>query len=168
MPPRCTGLGAVVLLCAAVSAAAGQAPRRGSTRDTLRSDVSLELLGKSLLYTFAYQRMINRSFGLEVGLGVLGASSSTENTTVVFVPLGAKLYVIPRDGSLFVTGGAVVVSAAVDAGPFDEGASDIYGYGGLGFEFRSPGGFMFRGTAYGLFAEGGYFIWPGLTIGYAF
>jgi hypothetical protein len=38
----------------------------------------------------------------------------------------------------------------------------------LGFEFRSPGGFLFRGTAYSLIAGGGWFIWPGLSVGYAF
>jgi hypothetical protein len=44
----------------------------------------------------------------------------------------------------------------------------VYSQFGLGFEFRSSGGFLFRGTAYGLISGGGYFIWPGLTVGYAF
>ncbi|HEX9610988.1 MAG TPA: hypothetical protein VF978_03800, partial [Gemmatimonadales bacterium] len=87
----------------------------------------------------------------------------------IFIPVSAKLYLIPKDGSLYVTGGAVFVTAAADQGPFDSGsAADFYGQLGLGFEFRSPGGFLFRGTAYGLFGNGSWFIWPGLSVGYAF
>jgi len=60
-----------------------------------------------------------------------------------------------------------LVSASTNSGPFDN-ATDFYGDVGLGFEFRSTGGFLFRGTAYVLFANGGYFIWPGISFGYAF
>ncbi|MGH7544753.1 MAG: hypothetical protein ACREKI_01060 [Gemmatimonadota bacterium] len=87
----------------------------------------------------------------------------------MFFPVNAKFYPIPKDGSLYVTGGAVLLTASSDAGPFgEEEAADFYGQVGLGFEFRSTGGFLIRGTAYGLFAEGEYFIWPGLSVGYAF
>jgi hypothetical protein len=58
------------------------------------------------------------------------------------------------------------VTAGTDTGPFDDSAT--YGYAGLGFEFRAESGFLFRGAAYGLFSGGGFWIWPGLTIGYAF
>ena len=155
--------------CAFVASLQAQAPlARPSTRTTQRNDVSIELLGKAALYSFGYQRMVTPALGLEVGLGAIGGGSSSENGTVVFLPVGAKLYVIPKDGSLFLTGGMVVVSASVESGPFSDSAAETYGYAGLGFEFRSSGGFMFRGTAYGLFAGGDYFIWPGVTIGYAF
>jgi hypothetical protein len=155
--------------CVFATSLQAQAPlARPHTRTTHRNDVSIELLGKAALYSFGYQRMVTPALGLEVGIGAIGGGSSSDNSTVVFLPLGAKLYVIPKDGSLFLAGGMVVVSASVDNGPFSDGATGTYGYGGLGFEFRSTGGFMFRGTAYGLFSDGSYFIWPGVTIGYAF
>jgi len=170
MSKRLAALGAAFLLAAASQAAAQAATApHPNTRSTMRNDVSLELLGKSALYTFAYQRMITPAFGLEVGVSALGGSTSSGgNSTVVFVPLGAKMYVIPKDGSLFLTGGINIVTATFSDGPFSDTGSGTFGYAGLGFEFRSSGGFMIRGTAYGLFASGDYFIWPGLTVGYAF
>jgi hypothetical protein len=111
--------------------------------------------------------MVGNSLGLEAGFGALGGGGTSTSTSIFFFPVNAKVYLIPKDGTLYLTGGAVLVTASTSSGPFDN-ATDFYGDVGLGFEFRSPGGFLFRGTAYALFAGGGWFIWPGLTIGYAF
>jgi hypothetical protein len=62
-------------------------------------------------------------------------------------------------------GVVVVATGSFDPGPIE---TDTFGYVGFGFEYRSTGGFLFRGTAYGLFADGEFVIWPGLHIGYAF
>ena len=138
------------------------------SRTKLPNDFGIELLGKSLLYSFTYQRMIGHALGLEGGLSALGGGSSEQNTTVIFIPVGAKFYIVPKNGSPFLTGGAVLVTASVESGPFRDSSSDTYGYAGLGFEYRSTGGFLFRGTAYGLFSGGDFFIWPGLHVSYAF
>jgi hypothetical protein len=168
MHDRLSVIVVAILLAVVVSRADAQGAGSPSARATLRNDVGIELLGKAAIYSFYYQRMVTTGLGLEAGLGALGGGSSTDNTLLVFVPVGAKAYLIPRDGSLFLTGGAVLASSVVNEGPFDGDASDFYGYVGLGFEFRSKGGFLFRAAAYGLFAEGAYFIWPGVTFGYAF
>ena len=107
--------------------------------------------------------MVTPSVGLQASLAALGGSAA--DATIVFIPLGGKLYFVPKDGSPFLTGGIVVLTGSADSGPIE---SATYGYAGLGFEFRSTGGFLFRGTAYGLIAGGQFFIWPGLHIGYAF
>jgi hypothetical protein len=168
MRERLSVIVVAILLTVVVSQADAQGGGSPSARATLRNDVGIELLGKAAIYSFYYQRMVTPGLGLEVGLGALGGGSSTDNTLLVFVPVGAKVYLIPRDGSLYVAGGAVLANAVVNEGPFTGDASDLYGYAGLGFEFRSSGGFLFRGAAYALFAEGAYFIWPGMTFGYAF
>jgi hypothetical protein len=165
---RLVAIGAAILVGAAGSQGQAQGSPAGISRATLRNDVGIELLGRALLYSFSYQRMLSAPVGLDVGLGVLGGSSSGDNTSIIFVPVGVRLYLIPKDGSLFLTGGGVLVTGSVDSGPFSDSATDTYGYAGLGFEYRSVGGFLFRTTAYGLFAGGDYFIWPGLSIGYAF
>ena len=167
MRERLTAIGAAILLCAAVSPGQAQGAAKPLVRATMRNDVGIELLGKALLYSFSYQRMVGTSLGLEAGFGALGGSGSSGSTAILFFPVSAKLYLIPKDGTLYLTGGAVLVTASTSSGPFDN-ATDFYGDVGLGFEFRSPGGFLFRGTAYALFADGGYFIWPGITVGYAF
>jgi len=139
------------------------------TRVDLPNDCGCELLGRSLLYTFSYQRQINNPFAVEAGISAFGGGGDEESTMIIFIPIGAKVYFIPKNGSPFVAGGINFVTATVDAGPFGEDSgSTTFGYAGLGMEYRSPSGFIFRGTAYGLIAEGGFFIWPGLYIGYAF
>ncbi len=164
-----TAIGAALLLCAPVSQGQAQGAAKPLVRATMRNDVGIELLGKALIYSFSYQRMVGPSLGLEAGLGALGGSGgSSSSTAILFVPVSAKVYLIPRDGTLYLTGGAVLATASTSSGPFDNSATNFYGQAGLGFEFRSSGGFLFRGTAYGLFGGGGYFIWPGLTVGYAF
>ncbi len=163
-----TAIGAAILLCAVVSQGQAQGAGKPLVRATMRNDVGIELLGKALAYSFSYQRMVSNSLGLEVAVGALGSGgSSSGSTTILFLPVGAKFYLIPKDGTLYLTGGAVLVSASTTSGPFDN-ATDFYGDVGLGFEFRSSSGFLFRGTAYALFASGGYFIWPGISLGYAF
>jgi len=158
-------LGSAVLLLLAIFL---QSPATAQSRLKLPNDFGIELLGKSLLYTFSYQRMVGQTLGLEVGISALGGGGSEGSTSIIFIPVGAKLYLIPKNGSLFLTGGATLLTASVDSGPFSDSGSSSYGHAGLGFEFRGEGGFLFRGTAYGLFSGDGFFIWPGLYVGYAF
>jgi hypothetical protein len=160
-------MGALLFGAGTGFSAHAQGPRLG-TRSTMKNDVGIELLGKSVVYSFNYQRMMTTGVGLEVGLGALGGGGGAgADATIIFVPFGAKLYLIPHDGSLYLTGGGVLFTGTVDEGPFDR-VTDIYAFAGLGFEFRSTGGFVFRGTAYSLVGGGEWFIWPGLTLGYAF
>ena len=135
---------------------------QAQSRAELRNDVGLELLGKGVYYSFSYQRMVTPSVGLQAGLA---AWNGVFNPTVVIIPLGGKFYFVPKDASPFLTGGVVVATGSFDPGPIETGT---FGYVGFGFEYRSTGGFLFRGTAYGLFADGEFVIWPGLHIGYAF
>lgn len=140
-------------------------------RQAMPNDFCIEILGRSLLYNFSYQRMLNANLGLEASISALGAGSTDGDggSTIIFTSLGGRLYMTRKEGSPFVTGGGVLVSASTDAGPFgDDESTGSYGYLGVGLEYRARGGMLFRGTAYGLVAEGGFFIWPGLTVGYGF
>lgn len=139
------------------------------SREELPNDFGIELLGRSLIYSFTYQRNLNNTFALEAGFSALGGGDSDDNTMWLFFPIGAKIYFVPKNGSPFIAGGINIVNASIDSGPFSDSETGSYYYAGLGFEYRSEGGFLFRGTAYGLIGEdGGFFIWPGLHVGYAF
>ncbi len=131
------------------------------SRDSLRSDFGIELLGKGLIYTFSYQHMVTSNVGIHGSLEALGGSDAL----VVAIPVGANLYFVNKDGSPFVTAGLSLLTGSVDVGDVD---SALYGFGGLGFEYRSMSGFVFRGTAYALVYSGEFLIWPGLHVGYAF
>jgi hypothetical protein len=157
-------------------------PARGETlaREKLPNDIGFELLGKSIGFSFLYQRSVNRYVGLEAGLGAVGVSEDVGtlespeevNSTEVMLPLGVRVYAIPQNRTLFVSGGLVfLTNGPTDSGSgsFGDGSfSGVYGYIGPGFEFRSEKGFTFRGTVYGLPTPIGTFIWPGLAVGYAF
>ena len=147
-----------------------QAGEGNTSRLKLRNSTGIELLGNSFLYSFYYQRMLNSSVGLDAGLAMYGGGGNGSSTFIAFIPAGAKVYLIPKNGSLYLTGGGVLLTATTDLGPIDDdnSASTLYGYAGLGFEYRAESGFTFRFTAYNIFIEGSYFIWPGLTFGYAF
>jgi hypothetical protein len=166
-----TALTTALAADAGAQSAAGEPGAGTAVREALPNDFCIEILGRSILYNFSYQRMLNPYVGLEAGFSALGGGSVSgdEGSTLLFGTAGGRLYFTRKDGSPFVTAGGVLLSVTTDAGPFGEDHSTgNYGYLGLGLEFRSRGGMLFRGTAYGLVAEGGFFIWPGLTAGYAF
>jgi hypothetical protein len=140
-------------------------PAQAQSRKTLPNDFGAELLGKAVIYNFSYQRMLNPWVGLQGGIEAFGAGSEEGSTNILFFPVGGNFYLIPKDGSMFLTGGIVFLTASSDEGPIDSGT---YSYTGLGFEYRATGGFIFRGTIYGLISGGNYVLWPGIHIGYAF
>ncbi len=129
----------------------------------LPNDFTLELLGRCLLYSLSYQRTITPHFGIELGGSLLGGSGAS----VAFISVGGRLYAVKGNASPCVAGGVVLVSGSTSSGPFDNSTSTSYGYIGPGFEYRSDGGFIFRGTVYFLIRDG-FFVWPGLQIGIAF
>lgn len=137
-------------------------------RKDLPNEVSLELGGKCLLYSFSYQRMLVEPFGLEVGVSMLGGASSGSSTSILFFTGGGKFYITQGNAAPYVGGGMVVISASTTTGPFTSSGSGSYGYAGPGFEYRFEGGFLLRGSVYALIGSGGFFVWPGASVGIAF
>lgn len=129
----------------------------------LPNDVSIELLGRCLVYSFSYQRLVNENVGLELGTSLLGGSEES----VLFFSAGARLYALRSNASPCISAGIVAVTASTGSGPFSSDNSTSYGYVGPGFEYRSSGGFVFRGTVYFLIRDG-FFVWPGVQCGIAF
>ncbi len=134
-----------------------------SSKAELKNDVTIEILGRCLLYSFSYQRTLSEHFGLELGASLLGGSGGS----VAFLTAGARAYALASNASPCIGGGIVFVTSATSAGP-GGGVSTSYGYVGPGFEYRSSSGFLFRGTVYFLIREDGFFVWPGLQVGIAF
>lgn len=132
------------------------------------NDLTLELGGKCLIYSLSYQRMIGRSAGLEVGLSYIGGGDEEGISGVFFANGGVRLYLTRNNAAPCLSAGAVFVSAATDAGPFDrKTGSMVYFYAGPGFEYRASGGFLLRGSVNFLF-KNYFYVWPGLTLGIAF
>jgi hypothetical protein len=133
------------------------------SRTELPNDVTLDLLGRCLVYSFSYQHIVTKDFGIEGGLSILGGSAAS----VVFISGGGRIYLSPRDAAPCISGGIVAVTASTGAGPFSSDASTAYFYAGPGFEYRSSGALVFRGSLYFLIRDG-FFVWPGVQVGIAF
>jgi hypothetical protein len=133
------------------------------SRTQLPNDLTLDGLGRCLAYSFSYQRIVTKDVGIEGGLSILGGSAAS----VVFITGGGRIYLSPRDAAPCISAGFVAVTAQTGAGPFSSDASTAYLYAGPGFEYRSSGGFVFRGSLYFLIRDG-FFVWPGVQVGIAF
>lgn len=129
----------------------------------LPNDLNIELLGRCGLYSFSYERLVSENFGIEAGVSIFGISEES----IVFFSGGGRLYLLKGNASPCISGGIVVVTQPTDSGPFSNDDSLSFGYAGPGFEYRSSGGFLFRGTVYFLIKDG-FLVWPGLQFGIAF
>ena len=157
-----------LLALVAVSRVGAQDHSAGPARLARPNDFSAEMLGRSILYTVSYSRMLTQAIGLEAGAGVF-TGTAPDTSTIITVPVGAKFYLTPSNNSLYLAGGAVFVSATLQRGPFqDAPGKSVYGYAGLGFEHRAIGGFVLRVTAYELFSGGAAHIWPAFSVGHSF
>ena len=134
------------------------------SRIELQNDVNIELLGRCLIYSFSYQRLINPTIGVEMGMSVIGGSSSSTE----FFTGGCRLYLLQKDATPCISGGIVVLAAPSNSAiSIDDRNSNLYGYVGPGFEYRSSSGFVLRGTVYFIISNG-FFVWPGVQVGVAF
>lgn len=157
---------AIAALLMAAAAVSFPAASQEIIREGRKHDVGIEFLGRAYLASLCYQWTPVRSIGLEAGIGAFQERITGEGDVVAFFPIGAKIYLAPRDDALFLSAGVTLMTESADAGSFEE--TEGYGYAGIGYEYRRAGGFLLRGTVYGLFADGEFDVWPGLTVGYAF
>lgn len=128
------------------------------------NDFTIELGGRCIIYSLSYQRTLGKQVGLEIGASMLGGTDAS----VIFLSGGARFYLGKNNAAPCLAGGIVFITAGTSAGPFSkDSTSGVYFYASPGFEYRNPGGFLFRGSVNFLIKEG-FFIWPGITLGIAF
>jgi hypothetical protein len=133
------------------------------------NDFTIELGGKCVLYSVNYSRTIGPSFALTAGASYFGASDFEESWGVFFLTGGLRAYMIKKDATPYIEGGVVWISAGTNAGPFGaDTESGTYFYVSPGFEFRSMGGFVFRGGVNLLIINSTFAVWPGIHLGIAF
>lgn len=138
------------------------------SRAVKKSDFTLELGGKFLLYSLSYQRMISETAGLEAGISYLGVGGGGDTASALGFSGGLRLYLTKKDAAPCLSAGIAYVTSGTGAGMFDESGSFVYFYAGPGFEYRASGGFLFRGSVNLLFSGDFFFVWPGLTFGVTF
>jgi hypothetical protein len=170
---KCRSALAVSLLLVSVL---GQSALAAHTRVTNPNAISFELLGRGLLYSVSYDRVLNDE--LAAGFGYGGVTTKvgdmSANQTASMIPAYINYYLAADQGSVYATAGAVLIansstaqgkSASVSG--IDFTSQSVIPQFGLGYENRGDSGFLFRVTAYGMIANK-FAPWAGFTFGYSF
>ncbi len=147
----------------------------GNTRVTNPNALSFELVGRGLLYSFAYDRVLNERLAAGVGVGSVSTTSvGGVSVSATVIPVYVNFYFSESAGSLFVTAGAALVASAStlanltsSAGSLQFSSSPILPEAGLGYEYRSDPGYLFRIAAYGILGNS-LIPWGGISFGYSF
>lgn len=141
-------------------------PTSEVSTDYRRNALSLELLGRGLLYSFDYDYLIHDDVALGIGASTYSFSSGTSSANVTFIPLYANYYFTPGEHRWFASGGVNLIHAS---GTLDQSekisGSGAAGIIGGGYEFRGESGFLFRASPY-VFVGKASGVWLGISIGY--
>jgi hypothetical protein len=142
-----------------------------NTRVSNPSAIIFELGGRNLLYSIGYDRVLNENFSAGVGFGTL-TTNTNQSTSVI--PVYVNYYFMQEAGSAYATAGADLLTNPTEISGSNSNASSlkftnspILPHLGLGYEYRSDTGFLFRITAYG-FVSSSVTPWGGVTFGYSF
>jgi hypothetical protein len=137
--------------------------------DMRRHNLSLELLGRGLLYSFNYDYMLTDDLALGAGFSRTSISAGRSDASAWILPVYANYYFTPGKHRVFATGGAnfVVASGTIDGSESKVTGSGLAGVVGGGYEFRADNGFLFRAAPY-LFVGKASGVWAGLSLGYSF
>jgi hypothetical protein len=147
------------------------------TRPTNPNALSLEVFGKTFLYTVQYDRAVTDDVFAGVGIGSVSLDNLDDTdagVSAVLVPVYAGYYFLRDQGSPFVIAGASLVTnhsettgKKTSLGGLEFGSNQVLAFFGAGYEVRTDSGFLFRVTGYG---EVGKSVkpWGGATFGYAF
>ena len=149
----------IPLAVAQIPIASGRAQAIRQLRPNL---VHAQLGGRGILFTLNYERYFGPRIGAGVGVLAIGSSDGI----VTLIPVFLSLNPVGNIHSLYLSPGAVFVAAGSPSeGDFD---STVFGAVEIGYQYQSATGFVIRPAFDILFAEGGFLIWPAVSIGASF
>jgi hypothetical protein len=149
-----------------------------NTRVTYPSAVSLEILGRSMLYTVAFDQVVNENLAVGGGFGTVSANDAVTgadlNRSIQMVPVYMNYYLLKEQGTPYFTAGATLVTnhnrvknSESATGNMKVPNSNVMPTIGAGYENRGDNGFLFRVTAYGVLAKK-ITPWVGFSFGLGF
>lgn len=130
--------------------------------------LSIELLGRGLLYSFDYDRSISDNFAVGAGIAGYSVSSGSASLSLLIIPVYGNYYFSPGPSRGFLTAGLDIVSASGSDSSNTISASGAVPTLGGGFEYRGEGGFLFRFPVYVVFGQGSTQFWFGIGLGFTF
>jgi hypothetical protein len=148
------------------------------TRVTYPSVVSVEMLGRAMLWSINYDQVLNDNLSVGAGYGsvstFLRGTDTDAGKSATFIPAYMNYYFIQDGNSPFVTAGVTLITNHASVKNFDTATgglelptSSVMPTFGGGFESRSDNQFLFRAAGY-LIAGRRIAPWLGFSFGYAF
>lgn len=131
-----------------------------------KNAMSLELLGRGLLYSFDYDRMVTDNLAVGAGASHYSISSGDASAGAWIIPVYANYYLTGGNSRWFATGGANLIFASGNVGDDAKvSGSGVAGVLGAGYEYRADNGFLFRAAPY-VFVGKTSGAWLGVSLGY--
>jgi len=148
-----------------------------NVRVTNPNAISVEALGRSLMYSVNFDRAMNEDMVAGFGFGgtpTKNAAGASAGITATMFPVYFNYYFLRDQGSLFATGGVSILTNSTSVngltsnpGGLDFNSSSVLPNFGVGYENRGDTGFLFRFTAYAIVGKS-LAPWIGFSLGYAF
>lgn len=168
----------VAVIVASVGMFQSLSAQAAHTRVTYPSAVSVEILGRSMLYTVAYDQVLNDDLAVGVGLGTVSLNFRGTDTdagkSATMIPVYMNYYFMKEGGSPFLTGGVTLITnhssvknLETTTGGLEIPSSNVMPTFGGGYENRGDNGFLFRIAAYAV-AGRSLTPWMGFSFGYSF
>ncbi len=140
--------------------------RNMNSNELRRNGMSLELLGRGLLYSFNYDYLLRDNLALGAGVSSYSISSGSSSASAWIIPVYANYYLTEGTHRWFTTAGANLIFASSTAGNDSRvSGSGLAGVLGGGYEYRGNSGFLFRAAPY-VFVGKTSGAWLGVSFGY--
>jgi hypothetical protein len=137
------------------------------TTEYRRHALSLELLGRGLLYSFDYDYLVTDDVAVGAGLSTYSFTSGDSDARVTFIPVYANYYFTPGEHRWFATAGVDLIHASGNVGQDEKvSGSGAAGILGAGYEYRGDSGFLFRAAPYLLVGKASG-AWLGVSLGFS-
>lgn len=172
----------LIVLLASLTASVSFAAEGSSaphTRVTYPTAISVEMLGRGVMYSVMFDQVLNDDMAAGFGFGSVAteleaAGVTTDGETAKMIPAYFNYYFSRAAGSLYGTVGVNVILNKSKVKGWDATTSDltfpkdsVMPTFGIGYENRGDNGFLFRAAAYGIVGKD-VTPWLGFSFGYAF
>lgn len=166
------------MMCAVSFLVLSGEAKAAHTRVTYPSAVSVEMLGRAMLYSVNFDQVLNDNVAVGVGLGsaatMFRGTEIDTDTAATFLPAYMNYYFLTEQGSPFITAGMTLITNHTSVKNFETKtgnleipSSNVMPTLGGGYENRGDNGFLFRGAAY-LIAGRKITPWLGFSLGFGF
>ena len=166
----------IILIPILLVSICAQQTQAANTRVTNPDAVGIEFLGRGLLGSVFYDRVMSEEMSAGFGYGAVATRYNGLDTGVSasLIPVYLNYYFMREQGSFLLTAGVTLVTNSNSIAGFDANPSQLTFTSsmlipnlGLGYENRGDSGFLFRVGGYAFFASK-VTPWLGFSFGYAF